>query len=112
MKGDAGRFSPGWWALWTWDLIRPGLFDDEEPPEGHKQSGAWDHYPDGFVVESRPVWDRRPDQRDVSPYDPSARRPAWPAILRGQTSGAPSPRDMCRLHNGACSGLCERFDPG
>lgn len=106
-------FSPQWWALWTWELTRPGLFDDEEPPPEAPQPGVWSHYPpwldahghDRGVIEARPAWDRR---ESVSPYDPRARRPAWPAIVAGQTRGDPAETDGCRLHDGRCSEGCVR----
>ena len=108
------RFSPRWWALWTWELTRPGLLDDEEPPEEAPQSGVWAHYPDGLTLDARPVWDARSGQNDdpaglgVSPYDPRARRPSWPAILAEQESDEPAETGNCLLHDGRCSGWCER----
>jgi len=94
-------FSPTWWALWAWELTRPGLYDDEEPPAGYVAPRRGDEW-------HGREWDRR---ESVSPYDPTARRPAWTAFVAGQSSTDPTPTDGCRLHDGRCSGSCARGAP-
>lgn len=117
------RWSPTWWAAWTFALTRLGRLDDEEVPEALADAarGVWTHYPpwrdarghDVGALDARPAWDARPGQHDdpagrgVSPYDPDARRPTWPAVEAGQRSAEPTETDGCRLHDGRCSGACE-----
>jgi hypothetical protein len=82
------RFSPTWWALWTWELYRPGLYDDDEGPEGYEQ----------------PYGRRYTDNG----YDPASKRPSWNAMLIGQGyTDVPALTDSCRGYAGSCLFTCE-----
>lgn len=99
------RFSPTWWAAWTFALARPGRLDDEEVPAALADAarGVWTHYPPWLDAHGHHVGalDARPARRD------HARRQDWPTMEWTQRRDAPAETDDCRLHDGRCSGACE-----
>ena len=97
------RFSPLWWAAWTFALHRPGRLDDEDVPDELADAavGVWRHYPPWrddhgharYTLDERPDWDR-------------SRRFDWPTMVWAHCVDAPALTDGCRLHDGRCSGAC------
>ena len=87
------RFSPTWWAAWTFALHRPGRYDDEEIPEG-LDAVAWWHCVDPRGVD----WSGHAlRDREV--------RPDWPTMEHAQRRCEPTPTDSCNVH-GRCVGTC------
>ena len=85
------RFSPAWWAAWTFALHRPGRLDDEEIPEDLAPYACpvWWHYAPWVDAHGRegPSMDTHPWEGRAKPQnrDPAGRRPDWPTMLGAQT---------------------------
>ena len=92
-SGAVTRFSPTWWAAWTFALHRPGRLDDEEIPAGLDAVPWWSHI--------------EPSTIDWSGWVPRDRehRPDWPTMAHAQWRREPTPTDICNVH-GRCVGTC------
>lgn len=87
------RWSPAWWAAWTFALHRPGRYDDEEIPAGLDVVPWWRHITPSTIDWSG--WSSR--DRDA--------RPDWPTMECAQWRCEPTPTDLCNVH-GRCVGTC------
>ena len=81
------RFSPTWWAAWTFALHRPGRLDDEEIPEELADAAPswW-----GAFGEGQRRSGAGPQNRDAA-----GPRPDWPTMVQRQCD------------DGRCAGVAE-----